>query len=114
MKENRGKEKKSRLPVLMIVSSTVFLSFMLSFFLGQNGILRLRELQQEYDHLMLENHRLALENRKTSLEIDKLRHDPSTVEKIAREELFFVSPQDIVLVATEEEKKEASASQEPQ
>ncbi len=66
--------------------------------MGQNGILRLQQLRREYDSLMTQNHRLALENRQLGEEIERLKRDPATVEKIAREELHFVSPHDVVLL----------------
>lgn len=66
--------------------------------MGQSGIFRLRHLQSDYDRLLVENYRMALENRKLADEIKHLRHDPAAIEKIAREELHFASPHDIVLI----------------
>jgi cell division protein FtsB len=108
MMESKTGEKKSKSPVLIGVSLAVFVSAILSFFLGQGGILRLRELEAEYDHVRLENYRLALENKKTAEEIRKLRTDPAIVEKIAREELHFVSPHDVVLIVPEPEEEATS------
>jgi len=71
--------------------------------MGQNGILRLRQLRREYDASMMQNHRLALENKQLGEEIEHLKRDPATVEKIAREELHFVSPRDIVLLVPPED-----------
>lgn len=84
--------------MLLVVSITVFVSFLLSFFLGQSGIFRLRQLQADYDRLQMENYKMALENRKIADEIQALRHDPAAIEKIAREELHFSSKGDIVLI----------------
>jgi cell division protein FtsB len=50
----------------------------------------------------MENYKLAIENKKAADEIKRLRHDPALVEKIAREELQYVSPQDTVLIVPEE------------
>lgn len=96
------KTEKRKFPILFIISAAVFVSLMLSFFLGQSGVIRLRELNEEYERVSMENHRLAMENKKSASEIKKLRHDPAAVEKIAREELQYVSPADIVLVVPEE------------
>ena len=97
MKRGATKERR-KLPLLVIISAGVFVSFMLSFFMGQSGILRLQQLRHDYDSMVLENHRLALENRQLVKEIENLRRDPATLEKIAREELHFVSPHDVVLL----------------
>lgn len=98
MNPGTKKEGKRKVPVLVLISTTVFVSFLLSFFLGQSGIFRLRHLQADYDHMQMENYRMALENRKLAEEIKHLRHDPAAIEKIAREELHFSSPHDIVLI----------------
>lgn len=95
------KDGRKKPPVLIIVASTVFISFMLSFFLGHSGILRLRQLEQEYDNLIIENQRMAVENKKYADEIQRLRHDPAAVERIAREDLHYVSPHDRVLIVPE-------------
>jgi cell division protein FtsB len=105
MIDNRAKEKNKKFPVLLVVSMGVFVSAILSFFLGQSGILRLRQLEQEYNQIRLENYRLALENKKTADEIRKLRTDPAALEKIAREELHLVSPHDLVLIVQEPEQE---------
>ena len=92
------KEDKRKFPVLLAVAATVFVSFLLSFFLGQSGIFRLRQMEADYHRLQMQNYRLALENRKIADEIKALRHDPVAIEKIAREELHFASKGDIVLI----------------
>ena len=99
MREKRysdGEKKKSH--VLLWIFAAILFSFMLSFFLGQVGMLRLREMNENADRMLRENHNLALENRQLMEEIRKLRQDPATIEKIAREELHFVSPGDLVLL----------------
>jgi cell division protein FtsB len=101
--KHASKENKKKFPLLVFVFTAVFISFSLSFFMGQNGILRLQQLRREYDSLMMQNHRLALENRKLGEEIERLKRDPVTVEKIAREELHFVSPHDVVLLVPRED-----------
>ena len=92
------KENKRKFPVLIAVAVSVFISFLLSFFLGQSGIFRLRQLQTEYDRMQMRNYQMALENRRLAREIESLKHDPAAIEKIAREELRFSSKGDIVLI----------------
>jgi cell division protein FtsB len=96
MKEKRNGNKRSSV-VFWIFGAVVF-SFMLSFFLGQGGMLRLRELNEESERMVIENHNLAMKNRELLLEIRKLQNDPATIEKIAREDLHYVSPHDLVLL----------------
>jgi cell division protein FtsB len=102
---NESKKKENRkFPALLVIFGGVVVSFTLSFFFGQSGIIRLRELNTEYDRVLMENYKLAIENKKAADEIKRLRHDPALVEKIAREELQYVSPQDTVLIVPEERK----------
>jgi|GEM_PF-3028252 len=100
MKERRIEPKRSSF-VLWIFGAVVC-SFMLSFFLGQGGMLRLRELNAQSDRMLMENYNLAIQNRDLVTEIHKLREDPATLEKIAREELHYVSPHDLVLLVPDE------------
>lgn len=94
----RKEERSRRFVIVLVISVAVFVSFMLSFFLGQSGILRLGQMQQEYDHTVIENQKYVMENKRLAGEIRNLRSDPAAIEKIAREELHFVSPHDIVLL----------------
>ena len=99
------KENKRKFPVLIVVAVSVFVSFLLSFFLGQSGIFRLHQLQSEYDQMQMRNYQMALENRRLAREIEGLKHDPAAVEKIAREELRLSSKGDIVLIAPHDVEK---------
>lgn len=99
MNERQKKEGKGRrFFIILVITLAVFVSFTLSFFLGQSGILRLGQMQQEYDRTLIENQKYVLENKRLAGEIKKLRRDPATIEKIAREEMHFVSPHDVVLL----------------
>lgn len=99
MREKRHREgEKKKSHVLLWIFAAILFSFMLSFFLGQVGMLRLREMNENADRMLMENHKLVLENRQLMEEIRKLRQDPAMIEKIAREELHFVSPTDLVLL----------------
>jgi cell division protein FtsB len=96
MKEKQVGAKRSS--VVLWIFGAVVCSFMLSFFLGQGGMLRLRELNAQSDRMLIENYNLAMKNRDLVTEIHNLKSDPATIEKIAREELHYVSPHDLVLL----------------
>ena len=101
-RKGRPKERK-KTPFAIWMFAAVLFSFMLSLFLGQGGMLRLREMRSHAEEMQMENHRLSVENRKMSQEIRLLRQDPATIEKVAREELHFVSPGDLVLLVPHEQ-----------
>jgi cell division protein FtsB len=98
------KEKKTapkRPTMVLWIFSAVVCSFMLSFFLGQGGMLRMRELRAEFERMQVENYNLAMKNRDLMVDIRNLRSNPATIEKIAREELHYAAPHDLVLLVPE-------------
>ena len=110
----QNKENKRKSPILILFFAAVFVSFLLSFFLGQSGILRLQQLRHDYERLAIENYQLAVDNRDMRAEIWKLKHDPATIEKIAREELRFVSPHDLVLMVPDVATTDEHSAAQPQ
>ena len=64
---------------------------------GGSGAFRVRAMQQEIRQLETELAALRAQNEKLTATIDKLRHDPAYIEKIAREELGYVREGETVL-----------------
>ena len=64
---------------------------------GGSGVLRVRAMQQEIQQLERELATLRAQTEKLSATIDKLRHDPAYIEKLAREDLGYVREGETVL-----------------
>ena len=64
---------------------------------GGSGVIRVRAMQQEIRHLEREISTLRSQTEKLTATIDKLRHDPAYIEKLAREDLGYVREGDTVL-----------------
>jgi cell division protein FtsB len=64
---------------------------------GGSGALRVRAMQQEVHQLELELATLRTQTEKLTATIDKLRHDPAYIEKLAREDLGYVREGETVL-----------------
>jgi cell division protein FtsB len=64
---------------------------------GGSGVLRVRAMQQEIQHLEQELGALRAQTEKLTATIDKLRHDPAYLEKLAREDLGYVKEGETVL-----------------
>ena len=64
---------------------------------GGSGVIRVRAMQQEIRHLERELSTLRSQTEKLTVTIDKLRHDPAYIEKLAREDLGYVREGDTVL-----------------
>jgi len=69
------------------------------------GVLEVRKQHAKLDQVNADITSLAQENESLRKNIDKLRSDPATIERIAREQLKLVKPGEIVLVGPEESKK---------
>jgi cell division protein FtsB len=64
---------------------------------GGSGILRVRAMQVEIHQLERELVTLRTQSDKLTATIDKLRHDPAYIEKLAREDLGYVREGETVL-----------------
>ena len=63
-----------------------------------HGALAVRRQHAKLSHVNSEVTTLAKENEQLRKEIDLLRHDPATIERIAREQLKLVKPGEVILV----------------
>ena len=64
---------------------------------GWQGVVRLREMRGQLQSLERENVALRREAERLAHVIDRLRHDPVYLERIAREERGMVRPGETVL-----------------
>jgi cell division protein FtsB len=64
---------------------------------GGSGVLRVRAMQQEIRQLERDLATLRAQTEKLTATIDKLRHDPAYIEKLAREDLGYVREGETVL-----------------
>jgi cell division protein FtsB len=84
----------------LIIGGLAFLSlvlFIASFF-GKSGLLEIHKANQKRKNLQAEIHHLI--QRKTALEreIQELENNPRAVEKTAREKLWLVKPDEIIII----------------
>jgi len=68
---------------------------------NDKGLLEVQAQAKKLSTIESEVNKLDGDNRKLTAEIQALRTDPSTIEKLAREELKLVKPGEIVLVTPE-------------
>ena len=83
----------------VLFSIAIFLLLSLFFFIivSEHGLADLIFLKIERDRLVEDNVRLHQENVSISVEIDRLQHDPTYIENIARQELGMVGEDEIIL-----------------
>jgi cell division protein FtsB len=84
------------LGVLVLVAVTVALS--LGALHGEKGLLHYLSLQQQKENLIQSNIEWREKNRKLYEHIERLRHDPGYIEKMARKELGLVKEGELVYI----------------
>ncbi|MBI4640772.1 MAG: septum formation initiator family protein [Candidatus Tectomicrobia bacterium] len=89
-------EKDQRVKVLLFASLS--LSLLLVFFglFGREGLLEVYKKGLQLQELRGKVETLKAENEKLLFEIEGLKNDPYTIEKVAREELGMVKPGEII------------------
>ena len=83
--------------ILLSISILVLTALLFFIIVSEHGLLDLRLLKQEKAKLVQENNRLTQENLAISIEIDRLKHDPTYIENIARHELGMIGENEIIL-----------------
>jgi len=68
---------------------------------NEKGALQVHAQARKLSAIESEISRLDTENKKLTAEIQALRSDPTTIEKLARKELKLVKPGEVVLVTPE-------------
>ena len=63
---------------------------------GEHGFLAMRQMQKEVDRLSVEIRRLNEDNKKLADEVQALKTDPKTIERIAREEMGLARPGEMI------------------
>lgn len=63
---------------------------------GDHGVWRLQQLHQRQAHLQQQISRLRQENERLRSRIQALRHNPSYIERLARQQLGLVRPGEVV------------------
>jgi len=79
-----------------------FIFLLLSFFLffiiwGDQGFIELQELRSEYRQLYAQSKSLEQENVNLHRLIERLKHDPKYVERIARTELGMIRANEMII-----------------
>ena len=86
-----------------VVGLLTFAMLLLAVF-NDKGALQVHAKAKQLDTVNEEISTIEAENTRLAEEIKALRHNPSTIEKLAREELKLVKPGEIVLVTPESKK----------
>ena len=100
----RKKEKDNisfRRKLLIAGLGFFFLVLLLASFFGKKGLIEIYRAQKEHKTLLQEIGRLEIEKRRLAKEIEELKQNPKAVEKKAREKLWLVKPDEVVIIKKE-------------
>ena len=100
----RRKEKDNisfRRKLLIAGLGFFFLVLLLASFFGKKGLIEIYRAQKEHKTLLQEIARHEIEKRRLEKEIEELKQNPKAVEKKAREKLWLVKPDEIVIIKKE-------------
>lgn len=100
----RKKEKDNisfRRKLLIAGLGFFFLVLLLASFFGKKGLIEIYRAQKEHEALLQEIDRFEIEKRRLEKEIEELKQNPKAVEKKAREKLWLVKPDEVVIIKKE-------------
>ncbi len=100
----RKKEKDNisfRRKLLIAGLGFFFLVLLLASFFGKKGLIEIYRAQKEHEILLHEIARLEVEKKRLEKEIEELKQNPKAVEKKAREKLWLVKPDEVVIIKKE-------------
>ena len=88
--------------IALVVFGVLAAATLLLAVFNDHGLLKVHAQSQKLSNIQTEVEKIQAENKQLSDEIHALRTDPTTIEKLAREELRLVKPGEVVLVTPAE------------
>lgn len=90
-----------RKKLLIVGLSFFFLVLLLASFFGKKGLIEIYRAQRAKKTLVQDLEHLKKKKRKLKRDIEELEKNPKAVEKKAREELWLMKPDEVVIVKKE-------------
>jgi cell division protein FtsB len=101
----RLKKERSSFPLrkklLIAALGFFFLILLMASFFGKKGLLEMYRAQREIKSLLEEKERLDSEKKKLEKEIEELEQNPEAVEKKAREKIWLMKDDELVVIIKE-------------
>jgi cell division protein FtsB len=97
----RNKEKKKpsiRKKLLVAVLGFLLMVLLITSFFGKKGLIEIYRAQEKHEALTKGVKRLKQKKKKLAREIEELEKNPKAIERKAREELWLMRPDEIVII----------------
>jgi len=98
------KKLKEKIQFLLLIFFIFLIAYWTIF--GDNGILKLRKIEQESEKVKAASEKIKAENERLKKEIKLLQEDRKYVEKVAREELGMTRQNEIIYKKKQADGKE--------
>ncbi len=76
----------------------LFLVFLIASLFGERGLIEIYQTQKKKDTLVQKKNKLLAEKKKLEREIEELKTNPEAVERKAREKLWLMKPDEILIL----------------
>jgi len=106
----RRKGLSFRKKLLIVSVLFILLVLLIASFFGKRGIIEIYQAREERDVLIKEIDRLKEEKAKIEREIEELKNNPEAIEEKAREKLWMMKPDEMVVVKEKKERPNSSES----
>jgi cell division protein FtsB len=103
----RHKEKKKvsiRRRLFVAGLGFLLVVLLITSFFGKRGIIEVFRAKERHQELTKDVERLKQKKKKLEREIEELEKNPKAVEKKAREELWLMKPDELVIIKEKKEK----------
>ncbi|MGD8537879.1 MAG: septum formation initiator family protein [Candidatus Aminicenantes bacterium] len=98
MKTKKKQGLSLRRKLFLSGAAFLFLVFLIASFFGERGLFEIYQTQKKKNTLVEEKERLLTKKRKLEREIEELKTNPLAVERKAREKLWLMKPEEIVIL----------------
>jgi len=98
MRNKKGKDLSFKKKLLAVGLTFLFLVLLIATFFGKRGLIEVYQAQRNNNALIQEKERLKQEKDKLQKDIEELEKNPKAVEKKAREKLWLMKPDEIVII----------------
>jgi cell division protein FtsB len=92
--------------ILLSLAILILFSLCVLIIFSDNGLSELKLLTQERDRLDEKNEQMIQENLSLFREMDRLKHDLSYIENVARQQLGFIGKDEVILKLKDSAKEE--------
>ena len=98
MRKRKKQGLSLRRKLFLSGAAFLFLVFLIASFFGERGLIEIYQTQKKKRALIQKKNDLLAEKKKLEREIEELKTNPEAVERKAREKLWLMKPDEILIL----------------